>query len=56
MGETISLIADFCGILGFFISIFAMSKVYTLNKTIGDINNQSAIGKENKQSIKTSVK
>lgn len=56
MGETISLIADFCGILGFFISVFAVSKVYTLNKIIGNKNNQSAIGKENKQSIKTSGK
>lgn len=56
MGETISLIANICGILGFFISIFAVSKVYTLNKTISNINKQSAIGKENKQSITTSVK
>lgn len=49
MEETISIIADICGILGFFISIFAVSKVYKLTKA----NSQFAIGKGNKQKIRT---
>ena len=55
MGETISLIADFCGISGFFISIFAVSKVIKLSKTIGDKNNQFAIGEQNNQTINKGV-
>jgi len=55
MGETISIIADICGILGFLISIFVASKVYTINKTTSNKNSQSAFGKKNKQSIKTGV-
>lgn len=55
MGEYISIIADICGILGFFISIFAVSKVITLKKSIGDKNSQIALGK-NKQSITTNAK
>ena len=48
MGETISMIADICGILGFFISIFAASRVISLSKQ----NRQTAIGKDNKQKMK----
>lgn len=47
MGEIISIIADICGILAFFISIFAASRVITLTKQ----NKQTAIGKNNKQEI-----
>lgn len=40
MNETISLIANICGILGFFISIFAVAKVFKLKQEIkGDNNN-----------------
>jgi len=40
MNETISLIANICGILGFFISIFAVAKVFKLKQDIkGDNNN-----------------
>lgn len=40
MNETISLIANICGILGFFISIFSVSKVFKLKQQIkGDKNN-----------------
>jgi hypothetical protein len=40
MNETISIIANICGILGFFISIFAVSKVFKLKQQIkGDNNN-----------------
>ena len=56
MTETISIIANICGILGFFISIFAASKVITLSKTIGDKNSQFALGKKNKQKISTGDK
>jgi hypothetical protein len=55
-GETISIIANICGILGFFISIFAASKVITLTKTIGDKNSQFVLGKKNKQNISTGDK
>jgi hypothetical protein len=53
MGETISIIADVCGILGFIISIFAVSKVITLTNSLGDKNSQFSIGKKNKQKINT---
>jgi len=36
--EIISLIADICGILGFVISIFAVSKVYKINKELKNNN------------------
>jgi hypothetical protein len=40
MNETISIIANICGILGFFISIFAVTKVFKLKQQIkGDNNN-----------------
>ncbi|HRB70563.1 MAG TPA: hypothetical protein PK776_01810 [Flavobacterium sp.] len=54
--RTISIIADICGILGFFISLFAASKVITLSKIKGDKNNQLAVGKKNKQKISTGDK
>ena len=34
----ISIVADICGILGFFISIFAVCKVYIIKKQIKDSN------------------
>lgn len=36
MENTVSLIADICGILGFLISIFAVSKIYQIKN---DMNN-----------------
>lgn len=40
MNEIISIIANICGILGFFISIFAVTKVIKLTQQIkGDNNN-----------------
>ena len=39
MNETISLIANICGILGFFISIFAVAKVLKLKQQIKGDNN-----------------
>ncbi|WP_417445318.1 hypothetical protein [Joostella sp.] len=40
MNETISIIANICGILGFFISIFAVTKVFKLKQQVkGDNNN-----------------
>lgn len=44
MENTISIIADICGILGFFISIFAVSKVYNIKKEIRDNNKVSTTG------------
>jgi hypothetical protein len=37
--EIISIIADVCGILGFIISIFAVSKVYSIRKELKNNNN-----------------
>lgn len=42
--ETISVIADVCGILGFIISIFAVSKVYNIKKEMRDNNKVSIKG------------
>jgi hypothetical protein len=44
MESTISTIADICGILGFFISIFAVSKVYKIKKEIKDNNKVNVSG------------
>lgn len=57
MGEYISIVANVCGILGFFISIFTASKVIKLSNSIkiGDKNSQLAFGK-NKQKINTGDK
>lgn len=52
--ETISLIADICGILGFLISLFVAAKVIqiTKNTRINSHNNrQDANGNSNRQSI-----
>ena len=55
--ETISLIADICGILGFLVSLFVASRVMKIsNKIDANIevdksNKQTAFGKENKQKI-----
>jgi hypothetical protein len=43
--ETISVIADVCGILGFLISIFAVSKVYNIKKEMTNNNKVSIKGK-----------
>lgn len=56
MEETLSMLANFFGILGFFTSLFAISKVYKLKKTINEINKQSAIGNNNNQNITTGAK
>lgn len=41
MRELISIISDICGILAFFISIFAISQVFKLKQKIkGNDNNQ----------------
>ena len=40
MENSISIIADICGILGFLISIFAVSKVYKIKKEIKCNNNK----------------
>ena len=47
MENTISIIADICGILGFLISIFAVSKVYKIKKEIKDNNKVNISGKTN---------
>jgi hypothetical protein len=43
--ETISVIADVCGILGFVISIFAVSRVYNIKKEMRENNKVSISGK-----------
>lgn len=47
MENTISIIADICGILGFLISIFAVTKVYKIKKHIKDNNKVNVSGKTN---------
>jgi hypothetical protein len=47
MNETITLIASICGILGFFISIFAVSKVFKLKQQIKGYNNSNVNVKGN---------
>lgn len=44
MENTISIIADICGIFGFLISIFAVSKVYQIKKEIKDNNKVKVSG------------
>lgn len=41
----ISVIADICGILGFVISIFAVSKVYNIRKELKNNNKVDVSGK-----------
>jgi hypothetical protein len=41
MNETISIIANICGILGFFISLFAVAKVFKLKQQIKGDNNSN---------------
>jgi hypothetical protein len=55
MENTISLIADGCGILGFVISLFAINGVINIKKKISHTDNsinQSSKGIGNSQSIK----
>lgn len=47
MENTISIIAEISGILGFLISIFAVSKVYKIKKEIKDNNEVNVSGKTN---------
>jgi len=47
MENTISIIADICGIFGFLISIFAVTKVYKIKKEIKDNNKVKVSGKTN---------
>lgn len=44
MGNSISLIADICGILGFIFSIFAVTKIYKINKEIKNNNKVKVSG------------
>lgn len=56
MENTISIIADICGILGFFISIFAINGVRKINKSINKADNsinQKVKGTGNIQSVTT---
>ena len=48
--ETISIIADFCGIAGFIISIFVIKGVRKINSQINS-NTQTAFGSKNSQQI-----
>lgn len=41
MASWISVVADICGIFGFLISIFAVSKVYNIKKQIKNSNKVS---------------
>lgn len=45
--EIISTLADICGILGFVISIFAVSKVYNIRKELKNNNYVNVSGKTN---------
>lgn len=50
----LSIIANCCGILGFLISLFAVSEVRKINKRTDNSNNskkQSAFGSGNKQTM-----
>ncbi|MEO9891821.1 hypothetical protein [Aurantibacter sp.] len=47
MNETISIIANICGILGFFISLFAVAKVFKLKQQIKGDNNSNVSLKGN---------
>jgi hypothetical protein len=58
MENSISIIADVCGIFGFLISLFAVTKVYQIKKTINsntNSNRQDARGSGNRQSINTNA-
>lgn len=45
MENGISIIADVCGILGFVISLFAVSKVYNIKKEMANNNEIKVSGK-----------
>ena len=45
MENGISIIADVCGILGFVISLFAVSKVYNIKKEMTNNNEIKVSGK-----------
>lgn len=47
MENAISIISDACGILGFLIGLFAVNKIYRINKIIKDSNNVKVSGKTN---------
>jgi len=54
--ETLSIVADVCGILGFLISLFVFNRVIKINKKISATDNsikQTARGKGNKQNVMT---
>ena len=54
MENIISVMSDFCGILGFIISLFAINGVRKINKKINDNSiNQTAKGTGNNQNITT---
>jgi len=45
MNNIVSFSADICGILGFLISIFTISKLYKIKKEIKDNNKVNVSGK-----------
>lgn len=47
MESTLSIIASICGIIGFFASIFAVSKVVKIEKRLNNSNNVSVKGNNN---------
>lgn len=47
MESTLSIVANICGIIGFLISIFAVSKVVKIEKRLNNSNNVSLKGNNN---------
>lgn len=47
MESTLSIIASICGIIGFIVSLFAVSKVYKIEKKVNESNNVSVKGHTN---------
>ncbi|MFV0225489.1 hypothetical protein OBJ96_10370 [Empedobacter falsenii] len=47
MESTLSIVASICGIIGFLISIFAVSKVVKIEKRLNNSNNVSLKGNNN---------
>lgn len=45
MDNAISILADFCGIIGFIISLFAINKVYNIKKDMKNNNKVNVSGK-----------
>lgn len=47
MESTLSIVASICGIIGFLLSIFAVSKVVKIDKRLNNSNNVSLKGNNN---------